>query len=231
MSETAQTLILHALRAIGAIASGETPTTQEYDDALKNLKMMLRHWSANDLRIYYIRFDSLAMTGATSYSIGVGGDIDNGDAPTAIRGAYYSSGGIDYPLKIVDEAQYRRISQKSTSTTPEMLWYNPGYPLSYIYVFPVATGTLILHSLTPLVEPSTINSTIYFPPEYDEAIIYGLAVRLAAEYGRDPSPLVIALAKSSLETLETKNFAAQISAIRPEIIKIAGRYNIDADWY
>jgi len=228
MSETADTLIRHAMRAIGAYASGEVPTTQEYDDAFKTLKMMLRHWSANDIRLYYIRLDALTMTGSAVYSIGVGGDIDNGDAPTAIRGAYYSSGGVDYPLKIIDEAQYRRISQKTLSSTPEMLWYNPGYPLSYIYVYPTASGTLYLHSLTPLAEPALVTAQVVFPPEYDEAIIYGLAVRLAVEYGRDPSPLVIGLAKSALDALETKNFAAQVKAVTPEIIKISSPFNIDA---
>ena len=54
MSETANTIIKAALRAIGAIATGETPTDAEMQDGLEALKFMLRTWSDDNIRLYYI---------------------------------------------------------------------------------------------------------------------------------------------------------------------------------
>ena len=54
MAETARTLIDMALKEIGAIAIGETPTADEEQDGLKKLQIMLRHWSSKNIRIHFI---------------------------------------------------------------------------------------------------------------------------------------------------------------------------------
>ena len=227
MSETAQTLIKGALRAIQAIATGETPTNDELQDGLEAMKIMLRHWSAKNIRIYYVKQDTITLTGATSYTIGSGGDV-NTVRPVSIRGAYVrDSGGVDRVLKIIDEAWYRGLVLKSLSSTVEYLYYNPDYPLGIIYVYPTGGVTIYLDSLKPLTDPTSITSSIAFPPEYDEAIKYGLAVRLAPEYGKEPPQIVIALAQSGLNDIETRNFAQQINATRLELLRLSGRYNID----
>lgn len=228
MSETALTLIKAALRVVGGYAPGETPTTAETTDALEALKFMLRHWSAKNIRLYYTTQDTLALTGATSYTIGTpGGNIATA-RPSSIRGAYIkSSGGIDSPVRIIDEGYYRRISLKSLGGTAEYLWFSPEYPLAKLYLWPLGTGTLYLDSMKPLTDPAAIGSDVAFPPEYDEAIKYGLAVRLAPEYGKTLAPEVIALALGALTDIENKNFAEQINVARPEIIRLASRYNID----
>ena len=229
MSETAQTLIKSALRQIGAYAAGENPTMDELNDALEALKFMLRHWAAKNIRIYFVTTENFPLTGATYYTIGSGGTF-NTSRPTSIRGGYVrDSNSFDHVLSIIDEKKYRELSLKELSATSEYLWYSPEYPLGKIYLWPLAGSTLFLHSLKPLSEPSLITSTIAFPPEYDEAIKYGLALRLAPEYGREPSPLLVNLATSALNDLEIKNFEAQINTIKPEIINIASRYNIEAD--
>ena len=74
MSETAQTLIKAALRSIGAIATGETPTAAEMADGLESMKLMFRSWSAKNIRLYYTKQETLTMGGASSYTIGSGGD-------------------------------------------------------------------------------------------------------------------------------------------------------------
>jgi len=227
VSETAQTLIKAALRVIGAYAPGETPTTDELADGLECLKLMLRHWSDNNMRIYYTKQDTKVLTGASSYTIGSGGDI-NTVRPASIRGAYVKdSAGIDSILNIIDEAKYRRFQLKTLSGTPEYLWYSPEYPKGKIYIYTLSTGTLYLDSLKPLTEPALITSTVEFPPGYDEAIKFNLAVRLAPEYGKEPSLIVLALAKSNLNDLEKRNFAEQINATNLELIKLTTRYNIE----
>uniref|UniRef100_A0A6M3LH03 Putative structural protein n=1 Tax=viral metagenome TaxID=1070528 RepID=A0A6M3LH03_9ZZZZ len=228
MSETALTLIKSAFRTIGVLAVGETLSANDSAIGLENMQFMFRHWSAKNIRLYYTKQETLALTGATSYTIGSGGDLDT-VRPSSIRGAFIkSSAGIDSHIKIIDEEYYRRISLKSLGGAPEYLWFSPEYPLAKLFLWPVGTGTLYLDSLKPLTDPTAITSSITLPPEYDEAVKYGLAIRLAAEYGRTSAPEVVALANSSMNDLEIKNFAEQINSVRPEIIRMTNRYNIDA---
>lgn len=226
MSETAQTLIKAALRAIGAIATEETPTHAELDDGLLTLQLMLRNWSARNIRLYYTKQETLTMTGATYYTIGSGGDLST-TRPASIRGAWHS----DWPVKVIDEDHYRQYRMSvSSSGTVEWLWYSPEYPLGKLYPWPLGGSTLYVDTMIPLTDPTAITSTISFPPEYDEPIRWNLAVRLAPEYGKEASATVAALAASTLSAIETRNFAEQINSIRPEMLALANaRYNIDRE--
>lgn len=228
MSETANTLIKAALRSIGAIATGETPTADELADGLEALKFMLRHWSDNNVRLWFISQDTVTLNSSEYYTIGSGGTV-NTVRPETIKGGFIrDSSGVDSPLHIADEARYRGLILKSLSGTAEFVWYNPEYPLGKLYFWPRGSGTAYIDSLKGLTEPSLITSTIAFPPGYDEGIKYNLALRLALEYGKEPSMLVIALAKSGLQTIESKNFNMQMNAadLNAEL-KGDSVYNID----
>ena len=227
MSETAQTLINAALRSIGTYASGESPSAQELADGLEALRFMLQSWSARNIRLYYTKQDTKVLTGAASYTIGAGGSIDT-VRPASIRGAYVRDGaGSDHTLDIIDEARYRSISLKSIGEIPEYLYYNPEYPLGVLYLYPLGTGTLYLDSLKPLTDPTLVTDTISFPPEYNEAIKYNLAVRLSSEYGVEVSNDIVSLGNIALSYIESRNFASQINTVRPTIIKLIQRFNID----
>lgn len=211
MSETAQTLINAALRAIGGVASGEVASTQELADGLEALKFMLRHWSNNNIRVYMISQNTLTLNGAVSYTIGSGGDCDT-SRPEAIKGGYVKdSNNFDWPLSLIDEGKYRSLSLKSLAGPAQYLWYNPDFPLGVLYFWPLCSGTAYLDSLKPLSEPSLISSSVQFPPAYDEAIKWNLVLRLCPEFGKEPSPLVLGLAKSALQDIEAKNFNNQIN--------------------
>lgn len=223
MSETAQTIIKAALRSIGAIATGETPTAAELDDGLEAMQLMLRSWSASNIRLYYSDTDTVTLNGSEYYTIGSGGTV-NTARPTQIRGAYTS----DNIVNIIDEAKYRYLRVGNNGGSVEYLWYSPEYPLGYLYPWPLDSSTLYLYSVKPLTDPTTITTSIEFPPQYDDAIKWNLAVRLAPEYGKEPSQVVAALAMSTLHVLETLNFSMKIPEARVDVISIPSAYNIDA---
>lgn len=224
MSETARTLIKGALRKIGVIASGETPTAAEMQDGLEALQMMLRNWSAQNIRLYYTDQETLTMDGSESYTIGSGGDLDT-VRPASVRGAWHD----DWPVKIIDEDRYRQIRMSTSSTgTVEYLWYAPEYPLGVLYPWPQGGSTLYIDSLKPLTDPTALTDSVAFPPEYDEAIVFNLAVRMAPEFEKEPSITVHQIAAAALQRLETRNFAEQVNAITPDLIKLNhARYDID----
>ena len=69
-------IISRAMKDIGALASGETPTPEEAQDAFDMLNDMLDQWSNEDMMTYYkteIVFP--IVPGQTQYTIGPGGQI------------------------------------------------------------------------------------------------------------------------------------------------------------
>ena len=226
MSETAQTLIKAALRAINAIASGETPTAPEMQDGLEALQMMLRSWSAENISIYSISQDTLTMTGAASYTIGSGGDCDT-TWPETIKGAVVDT---DYLLNMIGEARYRSLKRSTLGSTAGYLYYNPAYPLGVLYPWPTGGSSMVIDSLKALTDPATLTTSVAFPTAYDAAIKWNLALHLAPEYGSEPSGLIVQLARDAKKSIENKNMAAMINAADlSDIGRNAGTYNIDGD--
>ena len=226
MSETAQTLIKASLRAINAIASGETPTAPEMQDSLEALQMMLRSWSAENIMVYSISQDTLTMTGAASYTIGSGGDCDT-TWPETIIGAVVDT---DYLLNMIGEACYRSLKRSTPGSTAGYLYYNPAYPLGVLYPWPTGGSSMVIDSLKALTDPATITTSVAFPTAYDAAIKWNLALALAPEFGANPSPLIIQWARDSKKVLENKNMAAMINAVDlSHVGRRGGNYDIDGD--
>ena len=226
MTATAQVLIKGALRNIGAIATGETPTSDELADGLEALQMMLDHWSSKNIMIPYITNEAITTTGAESYTWGTGGTIATA-RPESIIGAYVSD---DRVLKVVDQAKYRQLRISGSGGETEWVWYSPEFPLGKLYIWPTGSETIYIDSLKALSEPALITTSVEFPSGYDEAIKYNLAVRMAPEYGKAVSNEIMSLAASGLQSLENRAFSAQMATVDLDVIRIAhGRYNIEAD--
>jgi len=225
MSETAQTLIESALRAINVIASGETPTADELQDGLEALQIMLRSWSS-DLDVYLMSQDTLAMTGASSYTIGSGGDCDT-TRPEEIRGAVVDD---IYELTPIGPARYRSLATLDSGAVASYFWYDPEYPLGVIYPYPTGGTSMVIDSIKQMTEPSALTTEVQFPPHYDAAIKFNLAIELAPEFGKEPSMLVFKRAEETKRELEAKNLAAKMNASNlANLGRSRSRYNINYD--
>jgi len=64
-------IIASALRKLGALAQGETPTNEEYDEASENLNMMIKHWQTQGLKLW-TRTEGVLIQAASqeSYTLG-----------------------------------------------------------------------------------------------------------------------------------------------------------------
>jgi len=225
---TAQQLINAALRKVGVIAGAQSATTTQENNALEALQMLLRSWSAERIMVYYIvEGESFALTAGTSrYTIGSGGDFDT-VRPVKILGAYIAS-GVDYVLAIIDRAKYRSIGVKTLGDVPSWLWYNPVYPLGEIYLYPTGSGTIYLASQKPLTEPSTIVSSVQFPPEYDRAITFNLAVDLASDYDKTVTRTLATLAVDSKNKITDLYASLQVEEADVEILGLNRAYSIES---
>jgi hypothetical protein len=225
--QTVTELIKAALRKCGAIATGETPTDDEMQDALIQLRAMLRQWSSRSMMIFKTSVVTHTLDGSTSYSIGSGATIST-TRPVRIKSAFVTSGGIDYPIRIIGSAEYGNLADKDyDSNYPSYLWYNPGYSQGTIYLSPAGSGTLTLYDLIPLTDPTTLTEDIVMPGEYDQAIIWNLACEMAPEYGREPSMYWVTKAEEAKNDIISINASLAHEASRLDIIDKKRRYYID----
>ncbi|WP_029605520.1 hypothetical protein [Kozakia baliensis] len=121
------------------------------------------------------------------------------------------SGGqpIDFPLTMIPSYEdYAGLGLKALRTWPSYAFYNPIFPQGEFYPWPIPPGAAWeLHVLfkQPLPANLKASSPLNLPPEYWDAVMWCLAARLAPSYGLEPSPTVVAMAKSSLNTIRTAN--------------------------
>jgi len=231
-------LIKSSLRKIGVLSSGETPTTETYATLLEALQIMLRSWAQKRILVFASTKESFSLISTqSSYTWGAGGNITTA-RPHQILGAFVrDSGGTDHPVGIISEGQYRNISSKATAGRPENLFYHPLYPLGSIYVYPTPQDaeTMWIDSLKPFTETSsfgTVADTIAFPENYQEPLVYNLALRVAPEYGVQMSAEAVKIATDSLDALIVLNASNQVEPISLSLpISGRGGYNILSDSY
>jgi hypothetical protein len=234
---TANDQINGALRLIGMLAEGETPSAATSQDALSALNQMIDSWSTERLSVFSTQDQVFSWApGLISRTLGPSGDFV-GNRPILLDDATYfrdPASGISFGIKIINQQQYDGIAVKTvTSTYPQVIWINMDYPNIDMYVYPVPTKVLEWHfiSVTELNQPATLATTIAFPPGYLRAFRYNLACEIAAEFGVEPSPQVLRIAMASKRTLKRINNPDDIMSLPYSIVATRQRFNIFAGNY
>jgi hypothetical protein len=204
-------IITGALRKIGEYAPGETLSAADSTDALSTLNGLLDMWSNEHLAVYANIENVLAWTaGKGSYTVGSGGDF-NIIRPLKITSMYSrltaTGSSIDMPCELVAAPKYMSIGMKNQpGPWPKLAYYDMQYPLATLYVWPVPTAPYEFHLWTDQTFADVgLNDTFSMPQGYFLALQYNLAVLLAPEYGIEPPPTVLRLAKSMKATLKATN--------------------------
>jgi hypothetical protein len=200
---TVRALIERSMRVAGVLVKGGSPDADEAQDAFLSLNNMLGGWSNHSLILYSDVDESFSMTGADSYTIGTGGDLDT-TPPLKIKTAFLRSGTIDYPLEFIGDDEYARICSKDTQGLAYYLNFDYGYPLSTLKFYPKPDASYTLHLISekPLTQFTSIDNTVSLPPGWEDAIVYNLAVRLYPEYGQPVDQVVYKIAEDSMRGLK-----------------------------
>lgn len=95
----------------------------------------------------------------------------------------------DTTVEIIGESQYRGLSQKGSSGPVNQVWYHPTLDNGTLYTWPVdpgkTTDKLILIANILSDDLDITGNNPEYPIEWGECLVYGLAARLAPEYGID----------------------------------------------
>jgi hypothetical protein len=237
MTTTAGDQINGALRLIGQLAEGETPSAATSQDALTAMNQMIDSWSTERLAVFSTQDQVFSwLPGFISRTLGPTGDFV-GNRPILLDDSTYfrdPANNISFGIKIINQQQYDGIAVKTvTSTYPQVIWINMDYPNIDMYIYPVPTKVLEWHfiSVTELDQPATLATVLSFPPGYLRAFRYCLACEIAAEFGVEPSPQVSRIAMTSKRNLKRINNPDDIMSLPYSIVGTRQRYNIFAGNY
>lgn len=187
---TARTIIKKAMQKGGILTKYQNPTASEYNDALDALNNMLSSWANDSLMVFARTWESFPLTGATSYTMGAGGDF-NTVRPIGIIASYVRIGTTDTPVTVInDEAYFNSIMTKDAPGQPEWLNNDNGYPLVKLRPWPVggAAYTLFLLTEKQLTAFATLDTVVALPPGWERALIFNLPEEIISDYGQKEVP-------------------------------------------
>lgn len=206
---TAQTIIDRALRLIGAIASGESPTTAESNDGLTALNAMISSWQTEKLNVYAFVDTAFTLVATdASYTVGPSGNFNLTPRPPKIEQVYVRANSIDYPVELIDYAKWNSIPDKtSDSDIPIYAYYEPTLTTGTLQLWPVPNAAYSLHIVTwtTLAELAALATSISLPQGYERALAYNLAIEVASEYEKEASPSVQSIAMESKAAIKRAN--------------------------
>jgi len=229
--------IVGALRLLGVLAEGETPSSETANDALFALQQMIDSWDTERLSVFSTQDQVFNWpSGERNRTLGPTGDFV-GERPVLLDDATYfrdPQTNVSYGIKFINQQQYDGIAVKTvTSTYPQVIFTNMTYPNIDMVIYPVPLRLLEWHfiSVDKLTQPATLATTILFPPGYLRAFRYNLACELAPEFGVEPSNQVQRIAMYSKRNLKRINNPDDIMALPYSIVGTRQRYNIFAGNY
>lgn len=189
-SVSRNTIIESAYSIAGITGEGEVPTTEQYTKGSNALNMMVKAFQADGMPLWAIKSYSIDLTlSAASYRIGSGQTV-NTPKPLKIIQAFNhdTSTNVDIPIRIITRDEYNRLGNKTTTGNPIQIFYDPQMSYGDLYVFPTANATSVTNNQIkifyqrPFEDFDASTDEPDFPQEWYEAITWGLAYRLAAEY-------------------------------------------------
>jgi len=234
---TAGDQINRALRLLGILAEGETPSASMSQDALMALNQMIDSWNTERLAVFST-IDQIVNwpVNQINATLGPSGSLVrlNGTAvrPILVDDATYfrdPQTNVSYGIKLINQQQYDGIAVKTvTSTYPQVMFINMTYPDIDIYIYPKPTRLLEFHfiSVEELTQPANLATNILFPPGYLRAFTYNLACEIAPEFGVEPSPQVARIAMASKRNLKRINNPDDVMAMPYSLIATRQRFNV-----
>jgi hypothetical protein len=234
---TAGDQINRALRLLGILAEGETPSAATSQDALVALNQMIESWSIERLSVFCTQDQTFTWpAGLITRTLGPSGDFIGLRPVLLDEATYYRDPGtnVSFGIKFINQQQYNGIAVKTvTSTYPQVIFVNMSFPDVTMTIYPKPTRDLEWHfiSVQELSQPATLATVLHFPPGYLRAFTYCLAMEFAPEFGVEPSPQVQRIAMTSKRNLKRINNPDDIMSMPYSLVATRQRFNIYAGNY
>ena len=181
---TRNELITSALRKLGVLAEGQTPSTQNYADGMMALNTVIAQLRAVGMPLWARSEYTFTPTTGT-YNIGTDQTL-NTPFPVKLLQAFRTETNAKIPLEVMAREDFNILPTTSTGS-PIKVNYQPFVNYGVVSLWPAPTSsntaTVTLVYQRPYQYFTTSTETMDFPEEWYNAIIYSLAVVLAPEWG------------------------------------------------
>lgn len=188
-----------ALGLLNVIEPGTDPSSEDGQTAFDVLNRWVDGLGTQRQTIYFLTRTAHTLTGGTaSYTIGSGGTIN------IARPVWLEAAGLilstadatptEAPIRVLTEDEYQRWPQKSLqSSLPGAVYYDHNWSsgLGRVYPLPipsVSTTQLVLYTPTAVTQFADQSTDYTFPPGYQRAIVFNLALELTPYYPSATAP-------------------------------------------
>jgi hypothetical protein len=236
--QTPRDLINLALKTANVLGVGQVASAEDVNDSFNLMNMMMAQWQRRRYMVYQLIEASKQATGQLSYTVGPDGDF-NIPRPSKLEYAYFRQNQntplpVDYPLQILRAREdYDRISIKSLNAFPMYAFFDGGFPLANLFVWPVPNNQYELHItvMQQIQQFQNLSDQIMLPPEYAAALMWNLTLELYPFYGLPVSPVVQGKAEASMRIIEEANAQIPLLQMPMALRGRGGTYNIYGDFY
>lgn len=231
-----------ALRTSGWLGVGQTANAQDFQDGWAALTMLLNQWARQRWLIYHLVDLAKVSTGATSYTVGPGGDFNTGTIsvrPNRLEAAYLrqiaTGNNVDYPMGVLNSLEdYSKIRLKSLQSFPQYVFLDPNWPAGQVYFWPVPQSAIYeMHIVIRAQLPSVFANqaaNLNVPYEYHNCILWNLALAIMTikQIPLKPGSQLPILAKNALSILRQGNTAISRLGMPSDLTR-SSQYNIFSD--
>jgi hypothetical protein len=202
-------LVRKAMKKLRVLGVGQQPTAEELSDGLDDLNQLLDNLNSDKLLVTARTRNSYTLTGSDGeYTIGPSGDIDTARPVRIMQGqAFLDDGSVQLELEVIDQPRWGAIADPDIDGTPNQLYYEASNPLGRIRLFPRPSSgqSLVLYEEALLAQITNGDTEFSLPPVYADILLYNLCLRLADDYGKEPSATILSRAGSSIAKAKSVN--------------------------
>lgn len=208
-------LITYALQEIGALAQGETPSSDDVNYAFVKLNELIDEWAARKAYVYAMQFIVYTLVpGLSPHTIGPSGATFNATIrPVRIEGATLvlntSTPTVDVPINVRDDQWWNYLRVKNLqSNLPTDLYYQPDWPNGSLFFWPVPNQNyqVRLETWNAINQIASVDTVISFPQGYEKALRLSLAEDLIPGFEKaNPSPVLFQKALLARKAIQGNN--------------------------
>ncbi|WP_386681831.1 hypothetical protein [Loktanella sp. R86503] len=166
-----------ALRKIGVVSASQPIQAEDLRDALAALGRMLAAWQNHRYNLWTYAEATIPLTGAASYIMD--------PAPVEVHDVRFRRNGLDMPMQQITREEYNALPQKASIGIPSSYFVNRQATGTTLTVWPVlasGVGESLEVTYTRAIVTPLAGDAMDFPAQFEDAVVYGLAARLADDY-------------------------------------------------
>ena len=179
-------VIAATLRKLGVLASGQTPNSNQVNDASTALQGLVKTLQADGMPLWKITSHTFTVaSGTDTYNIGEGETLNVPKPLRVLQGFVTPLGGIAIPLNIYTRYNFNELPIDSEGV-PVNLYYQPLNTYGVIKLWPAPTDStteITIHYQSMFEDMDAAINDFDFPSEWITPITYLLAWIMAPEYG------------------------------------------------